>query len=98
VSLASPPSASGGECCFARNPLSSGSARLKVRKRKSGDFGREKLVVRSESDQKIALETPERTNVRRKRFQRGCLRKIKHGRLWVWIGKYYEDGRGRSKV
>jgi len=36
--------------------------------------------------------------VRRKRFQRGCLRKTKHGRLWVWIGKYYEDGRGRSKV
>lgn len=60
--------------------------------------GREKLVVTSESDQKIAPETPERTNVRRKRFQRGCLRKIKHGRLWVWIGKYYEDGRGRSKV
>jgi hypothetical protein len=60
--------------------------------------GREKLVVTSKSDQKIAPETPERTNVRRKRFQRGCLRKIKHGRLWVWIGKYYEDGRGRSKV
>jgi len=36
--------------------------------------------------------------VRRKRFQRGCLRKTKHGRTWVWIGKYYEDGRGRSKV
>ena len=91
-------SASGEECCFARNPSNSGSARSKVRKRRSGDFGREKLVVRSESDQKIAPETPERTNVRRKRFQRGCLRKIKHGRLWVWIGKYYEDGRGRSKV
>jgi integrase len=36
--------------------------------------------------------------VRRKRFQHGCVRKTKHGRLWVWIGKYYEDGRGRSKV
>lgn len=36
--------------------------------------------------------------MRRKRFQRGCLRKTKHGRTWVWIGKYYEDGRGRSKV
>jgi len=55
-------------------------------------------VVTSEADQKTAPETPERTNVRRKRFQRGCLRKTKHGRIWVWIGKYYEDGRGRSKV
>ncbi len=36
--------------------------------------------------------------MRRKRFQRGCVRKTKHGRIWVWIGKYYEDGRGRSKV
>ena len=36
--------------------------------------------------------------MRRKRFQRGCVRKTKHGRLWVWIGKYYEDGRGRSRV
>ena len=55
-------------------------------------------MVTSEADQKTAPETPERTNVRRKRFQRGCLRKTKHGRIWVWIGKYYEDGRGRSKV
>jgi hypothetical protein len=88
----------GRRVLFRQNPSNSGSARLKLRKRKSGDFGLEKLVVRSESAQKIALKTPERTNVRRKRFQRGCLRKIKHGRLWVWIGKYYEDGRGRSKV
>jgi integrase len=56
------------------------------------------VVIISEADQKTAPETPERKNVRRKRFQRGCLRKTKHGRLWVWIGKYYEDGRGRSKV
>lgn len=55
-------------------------------------------MIISEADQKTAPETPERKNVRRKRFQRGCLRKTKHGRLWVWIGKYYEDGRGRSKV
>lgn len=55
-------------------------------------------MVTSEADQKTAPETPERTNVRRKRFQRGCLRKTKHGRIWVWIGKYYEDGKGRSKV
>ena len=55
-------------------------------------------MVTSESGQKTAPETPERKNVRRKRFQRGFLRKIKHGRLWVWIGKYYEDRRGRSKV
>ena len=55
-------------------------------------------MIISEADQKTAPETPERKNVRRKRFQRGCLRKTKHGRTWVWIGKYYEDGRGRSKV
>jgi len=55
-------------------------------------------VIISEADQKTAPETPERKHVRRKRFQRGCLRKTKHGRTWVWIGKYYEDGRGRSKV
>ncbi len=36
--------------------------------------------------------------MRRKRFQLGCVRKTKHGRIWVWIGKYYENGRGRSKV
>jgi len=36
--------------------------------------------------------------VRRKRFQRGCVRKVKHGRRWVWIGKYREDGIGRTKV
>jgi len=36
--------------------------------------------------------------VRRKRFQRGCVRKVKHGRRWVWIGKYREEGIGRTKV
>ncbi len=36
--------------------------------------------------------------MRRKRFQRGCVRKVKHGRRWVWIGKYREDGVGRTKV
>src|SRR4051795_133800 len=45
-----------------------------------------------------APETPERKTVRRKRFQRGCVRKVKHGRRWVWIGKYREDGIGRTKV
>ena len=36
--------------------------------------------------------------MRRKRFQRGCVRRVKHGRRWVWIGKYYENGIGRTKV
>ncbi len=36
--------------------------------------------------------------MRRKRFQRGCVRKVKHGRRWVWIGKYRENGEGRTKV
>ena len=36
--------------------------------------------------------------MRRKRFQRGCVRKVKHGRRWVWIGKYRENGIGRTKV
>lgn len=36
--------------------------------------------------------------MRRKRFQRGCVRKVKHGRRWVWIGKYYEEGTSRTKV
>lgn len=36
--------------------------------------------------------------MRRKRFQRGCVRKVRHGRRWVWIGKYREDGIGRTKV
>lgn len=36
--------------------------------------------------------------MRRKRFQRGCVRKVKHGRRWVWIGKYYENGEGRTRV
>jgi integrase len=55
-------------------------------------------MVRSQSDQKTAPETPERKTVRRKRFQRGCVRKVKHGRRLVWIGKYYENGEGRTKV
>jgi len=41
---------------------------------------------------------PEGKTVRRKRFQRGCIRKVKHGRRWVWIGKYRENGEGRTKV
>jgi integrase len=36
--------------------------------------------------------------VRRKRFQIGCLRKVKRGRQWMWIGKYYENGEGRTRV
>ena len=36
--------------------------------------------------------------MRRKRYQHGCVRKVKHGRRWVWIGKYYEDCAGRTKV
>lgn len=36
--------------------------------------------------------------MRRKRFQRGCVRKVKHGRRWVWIGKCYEEGSSRTKV
>src|SRR2546425_9951392 len=34
-----------------------------------------------------APETPERKIVRRKRFQRGCVRKIRHGRRWVSVGE-----------
>jgi integrase len=45
-----------------------------------------------------APEMPEGKTVRRKRFQRGCIRKVKHGRRWVWIGKYRENGEGRTKV
>jgi integrase len=51
-----------------------------------------------QDEPEAAPETPERKNVRRKRFQRGCVRKVKHGRRWVWIGKYREDGIGRTKV
>ena len=51
-----------------------------------------------QSEPEAAPETPERKNVRRRRFQRGCVRKVKHGRRWVWIGKYREDGIGRTKV
>jgi len=92
------PSASGEACCFARNPLNSGCARSKVRKRKSGDFGPGEVGGNIRIRPENSAGDAGKDNVRRKRFQRGCLRKIKHGRLWVWIGKYYEDGRGRSKV
>jgi integrase len=51
-----------------------------------------------QNEPEAAPETPERKNVRRKRFQRGCVRKVKHGRRWVRIGKYREDGIGRTKV
>jgi hypothetical protein len=37
-------------------------------------------------------------NLRRKRFQHGCLREAKHGSRRVWIGKYYENGQSRTKV
>lgn len=55
-------------------------------------------MVPSESNRETALSTPERQSVRRQRFQRGCVRKVKHGRRWVWLGKYYEEGRGKTKV
>ena len=94
------PSALGADSCSARNLSNSGFSRSRLRQQDArADVPlRVHVVITSESDQKTAPETPERTNVRRKRFQRGCVRKTKHGRLWVWIGKYYEDGRGRSRV
>lgn len=93
-------SALGAESCSARNLSNCGFSRSRLRQPDApADLPlRAHGVITSESDQKIAPETPERTNMRRKRFQRGCVRKTKHGRLWVWIGKYYEDGRGRSRV
>jgi integrase len=51
-----------------------------------------------QNEPEAAPETPERKNVRRRRFQRGCVRRVKHGRRWVWIGKYRENGIGRTKV
>src|SRR5690606_35843766 len=54
--------------------------------------------VTMQGEPEAAPETPERKTVRRKRFQRGCVRKVKHGRRWVWIGKYRENGEGRTKV
>lgn len=51
-----------------------------------------------QDEPEAAPKTPERKTVRRKRFQRGCVRKVKHGRRWVWIGKYRENGEGRTKV
>jgi len=61
-------------------------------------LGRNRYGDTMQSEPEAAPETPERKNVRRKRFQRGCVRKVKHGRRWVWIGKYREDGIGRTKV
>jgi integrase len=55
-------------------------------------------VIPSQSNQETALSVPERQTVQRQRFQRGCVRKVKHGRRWVWLGKYYDDGRGKTKV
>lgn len=55
-------------------------------------------MLLSVSNQKTAPETPERNTVRRKRFQFGCIRKMKRCRQWIWIGKYYEQGEGRTKV
>jgi len=51
-----------------------------------------------QGEPETAPETPGGKTVRRKRFQRGCVRKVKHGRRWVWLGKYREDGIGRTKV
>jgi len=51
-----------------------------------------------QDEPETAPETPGGKTVRRKRFQRGCVRKVKHGRRWVWIGKYREEGIGRTKV
>ena len=51
-----------------------------------------------QDEPETAPETPGGKTVRRRRFQRGCVRKVKHGRRWVWIGKYREDGIGRTKV
>jgi hypothetical protein len=36
--------------------------------------------------------------MRRKRFQHGSLRKIKLGRQWKWVGKWYENREPKSKV
>jgi hypothetical protein len=36
--------------------------------------------------------------MRRKRFQHGCVREVKHGSRRVWIGKYYENGESRTRV
>ena len=55
-------------------------------------------MVLSMWNQKTLPETPERITVRRKRFQIGCLRKVKRGRQWIWIGKFYENGEGRTRV
>ncbi|MBY0373745.1 MAG: site-specific integrase, partial [Bryobacteraceae bacterium] len=52
----------------------------------------------SPSDQKRPPRRRKGITVRRKRFQRGCVRKVKHGKRWVWIGKFYENGIGRTRV
>lgn len=73
------------------NRLSSGSERSKPPEksnRRAGKSGRPGSVTMQFRPEDNAPETPERTTVRRKRFQRGCVRKVKHGRRWVWIGKY----------
>jgi len=36
--------------------------------------------------------------MRRKRFQHGCVRELQHGKRKVWIGKYYENGKSRTRV
>ena len=36
--------------------------------------------------------------MRRRRFQHGCVREVKHGSRRVWIGKYYENGESRTRV
>jgi len=55
-------------------------------------------VILSEPNQKATLKTQERKPMRRKRFQHGSLRKIKLGRQWKWVGKWYENREPKSKV
>jgi hypothetical protein len=55
-------------------------------------------MVLSDPDRKTTPEMPERKTVRRRRFQQGCVRKAWSGRKLVWIGKYYEEGEGRTIV
>ncbi len=37
-------------------------------------------------------------NMRRKRFQQGCVREVKHGKRRVWIGKFYVNGKSWTRV
>ena len=55
-------------------------------------------MILSEPKQKATLKTQERKPMRRKRFQHDSLRKIKLGRQWKWVGKWYENREPRSKV